>query len=198
MSWDFETKKIISEKIQLEPLEEISINEICQSLIPDPKGWYSIMFGLNTPEAYEKEIKDSIEYRKKKYGMGFAIRDLSSSEIAGITFFLRMDEENRSLEIGTTNISPKYRRTYINTAAKFALLKLAFETYGCIRVSFRVDEENVISRTAVERIGAKYGGTLRYERILPDGRIRNYCFYSIIDIEWPAIKQQLLSILHRS
>ena len=196
MPWSFEAKKIKSDKIQLEPLEWVSVNEICQSLIPDPMGWYSVMFGLNTTEAYEKEVASSVKYRQQKYGMGFVIRDLMSSEIAGITFFLRVDEENRSVEIGTTNISPKYRRTYINTASKFALLKLAFETYGCVRVSFRVDEENLISRKAVERIGAVYGGLLRHERILPDGRIRNYCFYSIIDSEWPLIKRRLLSSLY--
>ena len=102
-----------------------------------------------------------------------------------------MDDENRSLEIGTTNIAPRFRKTYVNTAAKYLMLQEAFENMKCIRVSFRVDEENHVSRKAIERLGASYGGLLRYERILPDGRIRNYGFYSIVDSEWPKIKARL-------
>ena len=195
MRWSFEPRTIEGARVQLEPLEQVSLQELCLSLIPDPDGWYSVMFDLNSPDAYRKELQDAADYRRKRVGIGYAIRDLASSEIAGISFFLKMDEENRTLEIGTTNIAPRFRRTHVNTATKFAMLEEAFERLGCIRVSFRVDEENTISRRAVERLGAIYGGTLRHERILPDGRVRDYCFYSIIDREWPMLKTRLRSLL---
>lgn len=197
MPWDFSSKILSGNIVQLEPMNEELLPEVCRGMIPDPDGWYAIMFGLNTPEAYLKEFQDSKKYRADHYGMGFVIRDLATAQVAGISSFLKIDQENRSLEIGTTNIAPRFRRTYINTATKLLMLTEAFEKLNCIRVSFRVDEENKISRDAVERLGAKYGGLLRYERILPDGRIRNYCFYSIIDKEWPDIKNQLQNLLNR-
>ena len=130
-------------------------------MIPDPHGWYTVMFGLNTPEAYRKEFSDAEAFAKARYGMGFAIRDAKSREIAGITFFLKMDNENRHLEIGTTNIAPKFRRSHVNTASKMLLLNNAFEQLECIRVSFRVDEENLISKKAIERLGAKIRRTTK-------------------------------------
>lgn len=195
MPWDFAHKFIEGKYVRLEPLEFKLFDEVCEAMIPDPDGWYALMFGLNTPEAYRKEFRDAEAYLKDKIGMGFAIRDLSSMAIAGISFFLKMDEQNRHLEIGTTNIAHSFRRTHVNTATKLLMLEEAFEKLQCIRVSFRVDEENLVSRKAVERIGAKHGGLLRNERILPDGRIRNYWFYSIIDSEWPAVKTRLVGLL---
>ncbi len=189
---------IIGEWLTLEPLEDRLFDEVCSVMIPDPDGWYSVMFGLNTPSAYRKEFDDAKSFFAKGTGVGFALRDNKSQKIAGISFFLKLDSENRSLEIGTTNIAPRFRRTHVNTSAKYLMLKEAFEKRNCIRVSFRVDEENLISRRAIERLGAKCGGTLRYERILPDGRIRNYLFYSIIDREWPEVKKRLETFLRET
>lgn len=194
-NWNFSPRIVNGEHVRLEPMTPQIFDETCWSLLPDPDGWYSVMFGLNSPDAYKKEFDDAAKFLKEQTGMGFAIRDTASGEIAGISFFLKMDEENRSLEIGTTNIAPRFRKTHVNTAAKYLMLNEAFENLKCIRVSFRVDEENQTSIAAIERIGASYGGLLRYERILPDGRIRNYRFYSIIDAEWPAIKSRLAAKL---
>jgi len=136
MVWNFDSRTISNSKIQIETLEKRHFGEVCDAMIPDPDGWYSIMFGLNSPTAYQKEFDDADDYRKKKYGMGFAIRDIASSQICGISFFLKMDEENRSLEIGTTNIAPRFRRTYANTATKLLMLEYAFENLHCIRSLF--------------------------------------------------------------
>ena len=198
MSWDFSRKNITNEFVTLEPLSEALLIEICTAMIPDPTGWYSVMFGLETRKAYLSEIHDAENFRKNGSGMGFAIRETTSRGIVGISFFTRMDFENRNVEIGTTNIAPKFRRTKINTAAKLAMLQEAFETLGCIRVSFRVDRENLISRKAIERLGAVHGGLLRSERILPDGRVRDYDFYSIIAAEWPVVKSRLTNFLNRT
>lgn len=191
MEFDFSDLMLSNQLVRLETMTDLHFSDVCQGMIPDPDGWYSVMFGLNTPEAYRKEFNDSQFYSKQKTGMGFVIYDIASNHVAGISFFLKIDFENRNLEIGTTNIAPIFRRTYVNTAAKLLMLEYAFEKLKCIRVSFRVDSENLISRTAVERLGAKFGGTLRSERILPDGRIRDYCFYSILDSEWPQVKSRL-------
>lgn len=195
MEFDFSDLKLSNHLVRLETMTEHHFSDVCQTMIPDPDGWYSVMFGLNTPEAYRKEFIDARIYTEKKIGMGFTIFDIASNRIAGISFFLKMDFENRNLEIGKTNIAPTFRRTYVNTAVKLLMLQYAFEKLKCIRVSFRVDSENLISRKAVERLGAKLGGTLRNERILPNGRVRDYCFYSIIDTEWPQIKSKIESQL---
>jgi RimJ/RimL family protein N-acetyltransferase len=198
VGWSFDSVVIDGERVRLEPLSMDLHAEICRAMIPDPHGWYAVMFGIDNPAAFEKEIVVYHQkYRAARTGMGFAVREKESGEIVGISFFLQMDEENRRLEIGTTIIAPKFRRTHVNTSLKLTMLAHAFEKLKCIRVSFRVDQENSISQKAIERIGAKYGGLLRYERILPDGRIRDYRFYCVIDREWPEVKSKLKRYLNR-
>jgi RimJ/RimL family protein N-acetyltransferase len=60
-----------------------------------------------------------------------------------------------------------------------------------VRVQLTPDEITAKSRAAILRLGAKQEGVVRNERIMPDGRKRNSVRFSIIDDEWPAVKQQL-------
>ncbi|RBH39161.1 GNAT family N-acetyltransferase, partial [Pseudomonas sp. MWU13-2860] len=47
------------------------------------------------------------------------------------------------------------------------------------------------SRNAILRLGAQQEGIVRHERIMPDGRKRNSVRFSIIDDEWPQVRQAL-------
>ena len=67
----------------------------------------------------------------------------------------------------------------------------------CVRVQFTTDELNTRSRAAILRLGAKEEGIIRHERIMPDGRKRNSIRFSIIDTEWPAVKDGLQRLLAR-
>ena len=71
----------------------------------------------------------------------------------------------------------------------------AFETWHVHRVAFRIDARNDRSRSAVERLGAKFEGVRRAERIGADGAVRDSAFYSILAAEWPAVKKNLISRL---
>jgi hypothetical protein len=51
---------------------------------------------------------------------------------------------------------------------------------------------NTISRKAIERLGAKEDGILRNYKIMRNGRIRDTICYSIIQSEWPLVKQHVL------
>jgi RimJ/RimL family protein N-acetyltransferase len=126
----------------------------------------------------------------------FAIFDNHSDEFVGSTQYCSIVKADRSLEIGFTFITPKYQRSYINTHAKYCLLKHAFEELNAIRVQFKTDERNDKSRNAIGRLGAKFEGVLRHQRILPDGNFRNTALYSIINTEWQAVKQSLMSKMH--
>jgi RimJ/RimL family protein N-acetyltransferase len=77
------------------------------------------------------------------------------------------------------------------------LLRYAFETLGTIRVQFKADIRNERSWRAIERIGAKREGILRNHYILPDGVKRDSAFFSIIESEWPGVKERLEEMLRR-
>jgi RimJ/RimL family protein N-acetyltransferase len=89
------------------------------------------------------------------------------------------------------------QRTAINTECKLLLLGHAFEALKCIAVEFRTSWFNHASRTAIARLGAKQDGVLRNHQISPDGSYRDTVVFSILESEWPAVKQHLRFQLER-
>jgi N-acetyltransferase len=125
----------------------------------------------------------------------FIIIDRKSKIILGTTRFFNIDHQNYRVEIGHTWIAESYRRTAVNTEAKFLMLQHAFEKLNCIAVEIRTDVLNEVSRKAIERIGAMQDGILRNHKIMRNGRIRHTVCYSVIKEEWPHVKTDLLEKL---
>ena len=71
------------------------------------------------------------------------------------------------------------------------LLTHAFDQLDCVAVEFRTHFFNEASRAAIERLGAKFDGVLRSHQIAADGSRRDTVVYSILDIEWPAVRANL-------
>lgn len=125
----------------------------------------------------------------------FIIVDKQLKIIVGTTRFLNIDHQNYRIEIGHTWVAKSYRRSPVNTEAKFLMLQHAFEKLNCIAVEIRTDVLNQVSRKAIERIGAKQDGILRNHKIMRDGRIRDTTCYSITKEEWPKVKENLVEKL---
>ncbi len=125
----------------------------------------------------------------------FAVCD-PAGQVVGTTRFMRMSEGHRRLEIGGTFYAKAVQRTGVNTEAKLLLLGHAFDALGCQCVQIRTDSLNTRSQTAIERLGAKRDGVLRGHQIV-DGRLRDSVVYSILDREWPAVRQNLQFLLAR-
>ena len=53
------------------------------------------------------------------------------------------------------------------------------------------DARNQRSRDAMTRIGARYEGVLRSNRLGADGKPRDSARFSITAAEWPAVSQHL-------
>ena len=123
--------------------------------------------------------------------------DRRSDRAIGMTRYLDIHPEDRGLEVGGTWYAVAWQRTAVNTECKYLLLRHAFETLGCIRVQIKTDLLNERSQRAIERLGAVREGVLRNHMILPDGRIRDSVYYSVLDSEWPAVKARLEGFLAR-
>ena len=96
--------------------------------------------------------------------------------------------EHKRLELGKTWLGAAYRRTHINTAAKYLMLNHAFETLLANRVELNTDARNLRSQRAMERIGAVRDGVLRTSTIMRDGFVRDTVNYSFTTNDWPATK----------
>ena len=71
------------------------------------------------------------------------------------------------------------------------MLQYAFETLVFEKVEFRIDERNIRSRKAVEKIGGTLEGVLRKDTLMQDGFRRSTCCYGILKEEWPKIKETI-------
>ncbi len=76
---------------------------------------------------------------------------------------------------------------------KFLMLQYAFETLKFDKVEFRVDERNMASRKAVEKIGGTLEGILRKNILMRDSFKRSYCCYGILLEEWDIIKTKFFN-----
>jgi len=98
-------------------------------------------------------------------------------------------------EIGYTWLASSEIRSGVNTEAKLLMLRHAFEVWQVLRVCFHTDSRNQRSRTALERIGAKFEGILRAHRMAADCIPRDSVRYSIIASEWPGVRHRLIGLL---
>lgn len=143
----------------------------------------------------EKYIQEMLDLSSKGSILPFVTIHKASNTIVGTTRYLNIDYENHRLEIGHTWIAKSWRKTYVNTEAKFLMLQYAFEKLACIAVEIRTDVLNIVSRQAIQRLGAKQDGILRHHKIMRDGRIRDTVCYSIIKPEWKQVKENLMKKL---
>jgi RimJ/RimL family protein N-acetyltransferase len=127
--------------------------------------------------------------------MNFAIIDEASRSAIGTTSFYRVVPEHKRLELGKTWLGAPYRRTHINTAAKYLLLNHAFETLLANRVELNTDARNLRSQRAMERLGAVRDGVLRSHTIMRDGFVRDTMNYSFTINDWPTTKTRLRNLL---
>ena len=173
--------------VRLEPMTEAHVPRLAAVGLDDSI-WEHMLYGdVRTEEDIRRWVLDILS----RPDLPFVAIQLASGRVAGATRYLNISPEHRGLEIGGTWYGLEFRRTAVNTECKYLLLQYAFETLGCIRVQFKTDLRNERSQRAIERIGAKREGVLRNHMILPDGRLRDSVFYSIIDRDWPEVKTQL-------
>jgi N-acetyltransferase len=129
--------------------------------------------------------------------LAFTTRLRTTGAVVGMTRFLHIDPENDSVEIGGTFLDSAFWRTPLNTDAKLAMLRYAFDEGGAHRVWLQTDVRNERSQAAITRLGAVREGVLREDRRVPSGRYRTSIIFSILASEWPDVRRRLEASLER-
>lgn len=183
--------------VRLEPMTEDHIDALAQIGVGQPF-WHFMLYGdMNFADDMHNWVLDILEREKRGTDLPFVAIHLESGHVAGATRYLNIMPKDRGLEIGGTWYGTEFQRTVVNTECKYLLLSHAFETLGCIRVQLKTDLRNERSQKAIERIGAVREGVLRNHMILPDGHYRHSVFFSILDTEWPQVKNRLEEMMGR-
>ena len=176
--------------VSLEPLTTEHIPEVAVAAADGDGGslWFTSAPSPQTADAWVRRLLD---IQAGDEGVTYVVRRLADGAVVGSSSFFHVDASNRRLEIGHTWYSGSARRTGVNSEAKLLMLGHAFDVLGCVAVEFRTHFFNSASRTAIERLGAKLDGVLRSHQLSPDGSRRDTAVYSILDIEWPAVRSNL-------
>lgn len=180
--------------VRLEPLAKAHLAALAEAGL-DEELWRWIPVPVRTAEEMAAYINTALDEQAKGASLPFAIVEKCEGHAIGSTRFGNIDRTHRRVEIGWTWVARRWQRTLVNTEAKFLLLKHAFETLGCIRVELKTDSLNERSRAAILRIGAREEGIFRNHMITASGRIRHSVYFSIVDSEWPAVKEHLETML---
>jgi N-acetyltransferase len=181
------TLTLEGQHVRLEPLRMEHHARLCEVGL-DEDLWRWIPFPVRTPEEMRAYIETALADEAAGVSLPFATVEKASGLVVGSTRYGNIDGVNRHVEIGWTWIGRDWQRTFVNTEAKYLMLRHAFETLNCHRVEFKTDSLNERSRNAILRLGAKEEGTFRNHIITHNGRLRHSVYFSIIDSEWPQVK----------
>lgn len=182
--------------VTLEPLSREDLPEIEAAAADGELGrlWFT---GAPKAGAAAEWIDARLSAQAPDTGLTFVARGADGA-VVGSSSYLNVDGPNRRLEVGNTWYVAAARRTGINAECKLLMLGHAFDELGCVAVEFRTHFFNAASRAAIERLGAKLDGVLRSHQLLADGSRRDTVVYSILDIEWPAVRSNLRFRLDRN
>ncbi len=128
------------------------------------------------------------KFSGKSDPMFHAIVDLADGKPAGVAAFLRIDPACGVAEVGHINFSPRLQRTRAATEAMFLMMCRIFDELGYRRYEWKCDSLNAPSRAAALRYGFQFEGIFR-QALIYKGRNRDTAWFSMLDKEWPAVKE---------
>jgi RimJ/RimL family protein N-acetyltransferase len=105
----------------------------------------------------------------------------------GISTYMHIDATTGQVEVGGVLFARTLQRTAAATEAIHLLMRHAFEELGYRRFEWKCDSLNEPSRRAARRLGFVYEGRFRHHMITK-GRNRDTDWFSVTDVEWPAVK----------
>jgi N-acetyltransferase len=184
-------------RVRMEPLDLDRHFEGLCAIGLDPELWRWTLNACAAPEQLREYLETALAEQHAGRSLPFATMDVASGRVSGCTRVGNIETTHRKAEIGWTWVGRDFQRSHVNTEAKYLMLTHAFETWGCRRVELKTNVLNRRSRDAMLRIGCVEEGVLRQHMISDSGVSRDTVYYSILDREWPAVKERLESMRAR-
>lgn len=108
---------------------------------------------------------------------------------AGLATFFPCVPGSGVLEISGVLLSRGMQRTTAATEAIHLMLAHAFDDLGYRRVEWKCDSLNAPSLRAAERLGFTHEGRFRQHMVV-HGRNRDTDWFSLLDSEWPRVRER--------
>ena len=184
------------EYVRLEPLRKQHVDALFAATQRLEWGWF--LKPLHTREQVEVRIEEGLRAEERGEAFAFAVLSKEVGRVVGSTSYFGVVVKDRRVEVGSTWYVSEAQGTKVNPECKYLLLAHAFDDWGAIRVQFTTDANNVRSQRAILKLGAKFEGRLRNDRVRQDGSLRDSMLYSIIANEWPGVREGLRARIQKS
>ena len=182
--------------VRLEPLLAAHASDLAAVGL-DSELWRlqpSMIASLDDMEAY---VASALDDQDRGVSLCFVLVSQRTGTVIGTTRFMDIALAHRRLEIGATWVTSAHQRTGANIEAKLLLLRYAFDALGVQKVVLKTETLNEQSRRAILALGATEEGVLRRQFLADTGRARDMVYFSVLDDEWPAVRDRLLARLAR-
>lgn len=176
--------------VRLEPLNPaVHAAELYQASHDSPEAlkiWDYLPFG---PWSSEDAFRDSMrDYAASFDFIWYAFRLKPDDQVRGMACYLDVQPAQGVIEIGGIWFAPEMQRTRAATEALFLLLRYAMDDLGYRRMQWRCNSLNQRSRNAALRLGFKFEGIF-YNHMIFKGKNRDTAWYSMLDSDWPAVRE---------
>lgn len=173
---------------RVEPLAESHAQDLFDAYAEDAQGGIWTYLGVG-PFGSLAEFQTWLEtICLSKDPLFQAIVEQASAKAVGIASYMRIEPSVGVIEVGNINYAPRLQRTVAATEAMYLMMRRVFDELGYRRYEWKCDALNAPSRSAAERLGFTYEGLFR-QALVYKGRNRDTAWYSILDREWPVLKE---------
>ncbi|WP_214318911.1 GNAT family N-acetyltransferase [Nonomuraea sediminis] len=193
--------------VRLEPLSFAAIDDLVAASGED-RSTYAFTRVPHGRDEVASYVGAAMAEQAEGRTLPFAIRWLTTDRIVGATRLMHLEywqgpmpwpPGTRSAvgdipsvaDIGYTWLAASAQGTGVNRESKFLMLSLAFETWNVHRITLKADVRNHRSRAAIEALGAQFDGIRRAESRGADDTVRDTAYYSILNAEWPSVRERL-------
>jgi RimJ/RimL family protein N-acetyltransferase len=188
--------------IRLEPLSHHHVDGLFEAASED-RSAYGFTKVPQSRDAMDDYVSDLLRMWEAGEVVPFAQVEVATDRPVGGTRLMTIRALQPSatpyaVEIGGTWLAASAQRSGLNTQAKQLLFEYVFDAWNVGRVDLKTDARNNRSRNAILRIGATFEGVLRHwqpsQLAGEENRLRDSAIYSILDSEWPRVKEHLRSL----
>lgn len=198
-----EVPTLAGARVRLEPLRESHLDGLAAAAAEN-RAAYGFTTVPNGRDAMALYVETMLWARGLGEFIPFAQVRLADDHPVGVTCYLSLrfrpgERAPYAVEVGGTWLAASAQRSGINIEAKLLLLTHAFDEWKVGRVDLNTDARNERSRNAIAALGAQFDAVLRNWQPShvagEEGRLRDSAMYSIVDAEWPAVRERLTARL---
>ncbi len=159
------------------------------------QSWEYLPWGpFSTEAALREQVRNFAAELDRVF---YAVCDPVTGEAVGMAAYLDIQPRAGVIEIGGIWFAPTFQGTTAATEAMLLMLAYAIDDLGYRRMQWRCNALNAKSRAAARRLGFRFEG-IWFNHMIAKGRNRDTAWYSILDTEWPTIRNAIKAWLDPS